>query len=30
MTALDPGAELVSAHDASFLPKNGKQTLAFR
>src|SRR5215467_146546 len=26
MTALDPGAELVSAHDASFLPKSGKQT----
>jgi hypothetical protein len=26
MTALDPHAELVSAHDASFLPKSGKQT----
>ena len=26
MTALDPRAELVSAHDASFLPKRGKQT----
>ena len=26
MTALDPRAELVSAHDASFLPKSGKQT----
>ncbi len=26
MTALDPLSELVSAHDASFLPKNGKQT----
>jgi DDE superfamily endonuclease len=26
MTALDPYAELVSAHDASFLPKSGKQT----
>jgi DDE superfamily endonuclease len=26
MTALDPCAELVSAHDASFLPKSGKQT----
>jgi len=26
MAALDPGAELVSAHDASFLPKSGKQT----
>ena len=26
MTALDPHAELVSAHDASFLPKRGKQT----
>src|ERR671938_2187077 len=25
MTALDPCAELVSAHDASFLPKSGKQ-----
>ncbi len=25
-TALDPRAELVSAHDASFLPKSGKQT----
>ena len=24
--ALDPRAELVSAHDASFLPKSGKQT----
>ena len=26
MTALDPRAELVSAHDASFIPKSGKQT----
>ena len=26
MMALDPHAELVSAHDASFLPKSGKQT----
>src|SRR5204863_8256715 len=26
MTALDPCSELVSAHDASFLPKSGKQT----
>ena len=26
MTALDPRAELVSAHDASFLPKSGKHT----
>jgi hypothetical protein len=26
MTALDLGSELVSAHDASFLPKSGKQT----
>jgi hypothetical protein len=26
MTALDPHSELVSAHDASFLPKSGKQT----
>ena len=26
LTALDPRAELVSAHDASFLPKSGKQT----
>jgi hypothetical protein len=26
MTALDPRAELVSAHDASFLPQSGKQT----
>jgi hypothetical protein len=26
MTALDPCAELVSAHDASFIPKSGKQT----
>ena len=26
MMALDPRAELVSAHDASFLPKSGKQT----
>src|SRR5467141_154505 len=26
MTALDPRAELVSAQDASFLPKSGKQT----
>jgi hypothetical protein len=26
MTALDPHAELVSAHDASFLPQSGKQT----
>src|SRR5262245_31976435 len=26
MTALDPRAALVSAHDASFLPKSGKQT----
>ena len=25
-TALDPRAELVSAHDASFIPKSGKQT----
>jgi hypothetical protein len=25
-TALDPHSELVSAHDASFLPKSGKQT----
>jgi hypothetical protein len=25
-TALDPRSELVSAHDASFLPKSGKQT----
>src|SRR5205807_5639376 len=27
MTALDPHSELVSAHDASFIPKSGKQTL---
>jgi hypothetical protein len=26
MTALDPRAELISAHDASFIPKRGKQT----
>src|SRR6516164_10690136 len=26
MTALDPHSELVSAHDASFLPKSGRQT----
>src|SRR6476620_2950402 len=26
LTALDPHAELVSAHDASFIPKSGKQT----
>src|SRR5262249_10760571 len=26
MSVLDPHAELVSAHDASFLPKSGKQT----
>src|SRR5262249_15080683 len=26
MPALDPGAALVSAHDASFLPKRGTQT----
>ena len=26
MTALDPRSELISAHDASFLPKSGKQT----
>jgi hypothetical protein len=26
MTALDPCSELVSAHDASFIPKSGKQT----
>jgi hypothetical protein len=26
MTALDPRSALVSAHDASFLPKSGKQT----
>ena len=26
MTALDPRAELISAHDASFIPKSGKQT----
>jgi hypothetical protein len=26
MTALDPRAELVSAHDASFIPKSGKHT----
>src|SRR5919198_6395445 len=26
-TALDPRSELVSAHDASFIPKSGKQTL---
>src|SRR5215475_3297691 len=25
-TALDPRSELISAHDASFLPKSGKQT----
>src|SRR5678816_4687552 len=28
MTALDPRSELVSAHDASFIPKSGKQTLS--
>src|SRR2546421_7032919 len=27
MTPLDPRSELVSAHDASFIPKSGKQTL---
>ena len=26
VTALDPRSELVSAHDASFIPKSGKQT----
>ena len=26
MTTLDPRSELISAHDASFLPKSGKQT----
>ena len=26
LTALDPRSELISAHDASFLPKSGKQT----
>jgi hypothetical protein len=26
MTALDPRSELVSAHDASFIPTSGKQT----
>jgi len=26
MTVLDPCAELISAHDASFIPKSGKQT----
>src|SRR3954466_11819477 len=26
MMALDPRSELVSAHDASFIPKSGKQT----
>jgi hypothetical protein len=26
MTALDPRSELVSAHEASFIPKSGKQT----
>ena len=26
MTVLDPHSELVSAHDASFIPKSGKQT----
>ena len=26
MTALDPRSEVVSAHDASFIPKSGKQT----
>jgi hypothetical protein len=26
MTALDPRSELVSAHDASFIPKSGQQT----
>jgi hypothetical protein len=26
LTALDPCSELVSAHDASFIPKSGKQT----
>ena len=29
MTALDPRSELVSAHDASFIPKSGKQTFGF-
>src|SRR5262245_10914131 len=28
MTALDPRSELVSAHDASFIPKSGQQTFA--
>src|ERR671922_1399 len=28
LTALDPHAELISAHDASFIPKSGKQSLA--
>jgi hypothetical protein len=27
LTALDPHSELVSAHDASFIPKSGKQTV---
>src|SRR4029450_272469 len=27
MTALDPRSELISAHDASFIPKSGKPTL---
>jgi hypothetical protein len=27
-TALDPRSELVSAHDASFIPKRGKQTFS--
>src|ERR687891_1893685 len=26
MTVLDPRSEMVSAHDASFIPKSGKQT----
>src|SRR5258705_8563600 len=26
MTVLDPRSELISAHDASFIPKSGKQT----
>jgi len=26
MTVLDPRSELISAHDASFIPKRGKQT----
>src|SRR4030095_717402 len=28
--ALDPCSEVISAQDASFIPKSGKQTLAFR